>query len=327
MRFFLALVTVLVLGTPSALAYVRTKTSTGLPIAWKNPCIPISIYLDSPPPLLSADQYFDAAQKAASVWSHDELACSDIRIFVDMKLDKNPISGRDGENMIIFRQDSWCPRSGKAACYAPNALALTTIWKNTKSGEIPEADIEINAVATATGRSFEWNDIVANPTPVRGVDFQNMLTHELGHVLGLAHNCYTASDDPPSLEDHLGNHTVDCYNSAQPLQQITEATMYPTVDRSDYSRRTLVDDDIAGICAIYPFSHDVCPVAESTGGCQVAHRRAPESPLNRYWILWILFALSAVFFLVRHHCHRHLPFVGYVQSKRAKEDKSTQGIH
>jgi hypothetical protein len=216
-----------------------------------------------------------------------------------METTADPVSGWDGKNMIIFRQDSWCPHSGKAACYSPNALALTTIWKRIKTGEIPDADIEINAVKTTTGHAYEWNDVVTNPG--RGIDFQNMLTHELGHVLGLAHNCYTATDVPPSLEDHMGNETVDCYMDDQLTPQITEATMFPSVDRDDFTRRDLTNDDKAGICAIYPFTHKVCPPPDSPGGCQVTTSAAPASTIGSLRLALPFLAFAAVFLMIHRH--------------------------
>lgn len=263
------------LPSGGAEAYVRTKTSTDLFVAWQSPCIEMRFFLGSPAPLLTAEQYLAAAGKAASVWSHDQLSCSDIRLTITEDPAGDAITGRDGVNMIVLRQDSWCPRnSEEVGCWPGNALAITTVWKNTKTGEIPDADIEINAVKTASGGGYAWNDVVTNPG--RGIDFQNMLTHELGHVLGFNHNCYTASDKQPSLVDHTGAATLDCYGASLPAS-VLEATMFPSVDPQNSSRRTLSPDDQQAVCDVYPYTHDLCPkvTRATTGGCDLSPTASP----------------------------------------------------
>jgi len=266
-------------------AYVRTQTSTGIFVAWKNPCIEMRFMLGAPPPLLTADQYLAAAQHAAAVWSHDEVACSDLRLTVVADPAADAITGNDHQNMIVFRQDTWCPRGDAAVgCYPANALAITTVWKNKQTGEIPDADIEINAVTTTAGTGFQWADIASQPGA--GIDFQNMLTHELGHVLGFSHNCYTPSDSVPSLVDHTGAATLSCYGGTLPAE-VAEATMFPSVDRSDISRRTLSPDDQQAVCDVYPYTHDACPIPAppSTGGCSLA----PASPVAGHGVApWLV---------------------------------------
>ena len=269
-RSTLVLACLTVLLPSVAGAYSRTKTSTGIAVSWKNPCIEMRFFLGSPAPLMTAAQYLAAAENAAAAWSHDQLACSDIRLMVAEDPAADAITGRDKQHMIVLRQDSWCPRgsdANTAGCYPANALAITTVWKNTKTGEIPDADIEINAVKSADGSGFLWNDVVTNPG--QGIDFQNMLTHELGHVIGFAHNCYTAGDVQPSLVDHTGAPTLDCYSGTLPAS-VLEATMFPSVNPQDYSRRSLSPDDQQAVCDVYPYTHTVCPVAASSGGCAVS---------------------------------------------------------
>jgi len=272
----------------TAEAYSRTKTSTGIAVAWKNPCIEMRFFLGSPAPLMSAAQYLAAAENAAAAWSHDQLACSDIRLTVAEDPAADALTGNDKQHMIILRQDSWCPRGSDAStagCYPGNALAITTVWKNKKTGEIPDADIEINAVKTSIGGGYLWNDVVTNPG--KGIDFQNMLTHELGHVIGFAHNCYTASDVQPSLVDNTGAPTLDCYGGTLPAS-VLEATMFPSVDPQDYSRRSLSPDDQQAVCDIYPYTHEVCPVPTNpTSGCTLSPP-STESGLRAFVTLLFL---------------------------------------
>ena len=71
-------------------------------------------------------------------------------------------------------------------------------------------------------------------------DFRNVVTHEAGHYLGLAHNQH------------------------EEIANGREATMFWAIEtRNEITRRDLAPDDIDGICAIYGD-------AGSSGGCAAA---------------------------------------------------------
>lgn len=115
---------------------------------------------------------------------------------------------RDSENRIVWHEDVW-PEDIPAG-----TLAVTTMSYRVSTGQILDADIDVNGVA------HFWTDTTA-PGQV-DTDVQNTLTHELGHVLGLAH-----APDP-------------------------EATMYAESAAGDLEKRSLSQDDIDGLCFIYP---------------------------------------------------------------------------
>ena len=101
-------------------------------------------------------------------------------------------------------------------------LALTTVTYGVDSGEIYDADIEVNtAQHTITAQE---------PPPAGAYDLQAILTHEAGHFFGMAH----ATDTSPIM-----------YAQYKP------------------GAITLTDDDVTGICTIYP------PLPKS-GGCTAA---------------------------------------------------------
>ena len=81
--------------------------------------------------------------------------------------------------------------------YQTGAIAITTVTSNSNTGEILDADMEINAV----DKSF--TDVIMDPEPRPGIevhDLQNTLTHEFGHLIGLA-------DEYNRVEEHYLNVT------------------------------------------------------------------------------------------------------------------------
>jgi len=94
------------------------------------------------------------------------------------------------------------------------AIATTCIWYNPYTGEIAECDIVFDDALdwSSTGEAGKY-------------DIQNIATHEFGHSLGL--------DDLYGSED-------------------TEKTMYGYAEVGETKKRTLHQDDIDGICYIYP---------------------------------------------------------------------------
>jgi hypothetical protein len=123
-------------------------------------------------------------------------------------------------NVVIFRDDEW------TATPDPHTLALTTVTYNFNTGEIYDADIEVNSHIEFAGMH---GISTQTPVPPDAFDLQSILTHEAGHFFGLAH-----SDQPCSAQGG------DCP---------TMDSMYRT-GSGDF--RTLEIDDIEGICSIYP---------------------------------------------------------------------------
>jgi len=260
-------------------------------VSWSSPCVTMDIYLGSPPPTLTADQYWNAALLAAQAWSHSDIACTGMIISMTRNEAATATVGHDGKNVLVFRQDNWCqqasPTDPTPPCYPTNAMAVTTLFKRISTGEIVDADMEINAV------SFTWADLVADPTQASSgaVDFQNTVTHEMGHVIGLTHSCWTSADGPAPLMDNTGNPELACSDSNLPAS-VTDATMYPAVATSDVERRTLTPDDQQGACDIYPSSKAICGVS-SDGGCSMGG--PAESGSGRRWAVGFGAAVGLAF--------------------------------
>jgi hypothetical protein len=91
-------------------------------------------------------------------------------------------------------------------------FALPSVHFKPDTGAILDVDLEVSPSA-----KWSFSDV----PPADGVDLETVLLHEVGHMLGLAHSAETTS------------------------------AMYPTYQPGTV-HRTLDDDDMAGICEIYP---------------------------------------------------------------------------
>jgi hypothetical protein len=135
------------------------------------------------------------------------------RVSIDV-LDLGPVdcgevqynSDQGNTHVIVFRDDYW-PHDDPY-----NTLALTTITFDHVTGEIFDADMEINATMPLS---------VRDPVPPGGYDFESIVTHEAGHFLGMAHS---------------GDMT---------------ATMFYYYAPGSSAQRKLEADDVAGICSTY----------------------------------------------------------------------------
>ena len=274
----------LLLASRPALAYVRYRATApagtlGAPFAWGVSAINIIGYPHGIPSLPS-DQIGGAMTAAVAAWSKEDPAngaCS----FLDLSVAIQPVdtippaAAHDNVNTIAMRDGVWTAicstlKDGTTTeCHQPGELALTTVWSR-HCGEIVEADVEVNADTSASSNDFMWADL--DVTTVNGGyhDLQNALTHEMGHFIGLDHTCGPAAATVGEVDD-LDQPVPDC---SQATVAETEATMYPSAQPGDLSKRTLSPDDRNGLCAIYPLGTNPVTCGDSTsssaGGCAVA---------------------------------------------------------
>jgi hypothetical protein len=191
-----------------------------LPVWWRNACVGYDLQQDASAqvPYATASQM---VAQAFAKWTSIQCATTDAsggaagsaRVSIDVR-DLGPVqcglvqynSDQGNQHVIVFHDDQW-PHND-----ANNTLGLTTVTFNPDTGEIYDADMEINATVKLA---------VGDPVPPDGYDFQSVITHESGHFLGLAHS----GDD--------------------------RATMFASYSAGTTFKRILTADDVGGLCSVY----------------------------------------------------------------------------
>lgn len=282
-----AVLVVVLVGAGPVHAYVRRTNNMGVPLWWRTRAMSIAGYEQGFGVDLTADQIAGAMSEAALQWTRsdpDLATCTDLQLpvaFHDIS-QVPPDLARDGVNTIAART-AWP--------YDHVALAQTSLFYVKSSGEILEADLEVNA------EDFTWADVTVDTG--RGLqDLQNALTHELGHFIGLDHPCYL-SDVVTDETDNLGQPVPNC-NAVPFNSPIREATMFPSADPGDVSKRTLSGDDDLAVCDIYPAGLPTAG-ANATGTdkasgctCALSAGAAPSGLGDRERAPWFAFGLGGV---------------------------------
>jgi len=167
---------------------------------WPASAFPLSYYLALPGSRdvgLEAGSELDIATRS---WS--TVSCTNYRAKFSGTTMNPP--GNDGLNVIYFHDTMW------PTDLTPKGLAQSVLHTNSNN-EIVDADVHVNGV------DYTWSLEGAGAVP----DVRAILTHELGHSLGLAHST------------------------------VLNATMYATYS-GGIAWRALKQDDRDGVCALYP---------------------------------------------------------------------------
>lgn len=207
---------------------------------WDDSFLPIPYYV-SAPTLSGKPDFVSAIDASFKSWRDPK----NVKVeFLPMGCSNGVKNENEGLNHVILVSDNW-PFSD------PQVIAITRNFyiagNSEKSGLILDSDILLNGV----NHQFTTTD-----EPGKN-DVQNIVTHEVGHFLGLGHEV-TPTD--------------------------TDAVMFANATPNETKKRTLKTSDLdglaeayAGIGAKHTWTGTPCDVAG--GSCVAAHRR-PGSPVG-----------------------------------------------
>lgn len=218
-------------------------------------------------------------KKTFQAWS--DVPCPDGKIASMTFQERDPVSCKKSQynktgpnvNVVLFQDDDWKYRG------IDGTLAKTSVTYNDETGEIYDADIEVNTANNTV-------TITDDPRKVE-YDLQAILTHEVGHFIGIAH-----SPNP-------------------------DAVMYASYNPGSTSQRKLTADDVEAVCAIYPPNSGVpceteprngfsgsCDDPEDKGICSVANVGTADASMG---MLGVVFGTG---FLAAARARRRLDLVG-----------------
>jgi uncharacterized protein (TIGR03382 family) len=247
-------------------AFVRYLTDDNAPFFWAQATVPITGYAnDFTQTSMTTDQVGNALSGAAAAWSQETNSCTYLELVPALSTAQTPLAVNDGHNSLIFHNSLWCHVAADGKCnidYDASALAVTTDTANTRTGQILDADVEVNLV------DYQWADLVADPELSSDMDLQNALTHELGHLIGLDHTCYDPLSSTTGIrpDDNNGQQIPDCVTASPDVQA---TTMFPSAMPGDTQKRTLAPDDMNAVCTIYPVDDPPPPPGTGVnGGCE-----------------------------------------------------------
>ena len=270
----------LVIAIPlAALGFIRATAQTGACLYWLGRDVPWHLSIDgngAATPDVPFESALTAVQKSFHTW--EAQSCADIKFRyqgttqrIDTGYDP---AATNNLNLVVFRR-TLCGKSvpstadGKPnPCFAAGTcgdqfncwshdskvIALTTTHFDARTGVTKAASIELNDTGSHDGNDFTFST-ADGPKCLEGQtgkcvkwDIQNTLTHEAGHFLGL---------------DHVPNDA--------------DAVMFPTSEFGEVKKRALSEDDIAGLCTLYPKGEatNLCPAnappvsaVPASTGCQ-----------------------------------------------------------
>lgn len=179
------------------------------PIVWQDRTVAITVQQDGSADVADGSD-LQAIQAAMVVWS--QVPCTDFT-YENGGTTTSRDDAADGVNLIAFRESSWPGGANGAVAFTTrrrDMAASPEVWQ--------EADILLNGV------DFSWS----TDGDVHSFDVQSVVTHELGHALGLDHSA------------------------------LPEATMYFGTRRGVTYARTLHADDVTGLCWLYPLGGRTC---------------------------------------------------------------------
>ena len=212
----------------------------GNPLHWQSPCLYYAVQRDgSPQAGIDGDAFQKTVAAAFQAWQSAKCPGggsprfhAQFQGFVGCAKREAVCGGTDKNvNVMMLHDDNW-PE-------LPSVIGLTTPSGGTKSGLVIDADLEINS------QDFDFSTGATGPTALK---LSDVLSHEVGHFLGLSHG----DADGALMSVH--------YEMVQ------------------LSPELLTDDDVAAICTAYPPGTALsCPApsAPAYDECQLSLGETP----------------------------------------------------
>jgi hypothetical protein len=209
----------------------HAKNASNAPLWWSTSCVGFDVN-EAASKLVPYETARDVVTAAFGAWTLATCPAGgdSSRPSIDVR-DLGPVSCATAtydtvgpnQNVVVFHDDAWpYEAANRAATGTAKSLdiALTTVTYDPESGQIYDADVELNTADYAIVQMAAGD---AAPTDGETFDLQSVLTHELGHFLGLAHS---------PLPDAVMNASGD-------------------TDTGSF-KRALRLEDVRGICDVYP---------------------------------------------------------------------------
>jgi MYXO-CTERM domain-containing protein len=203
-------------------AYTLKLTDYGNPIRWRGN--KVALRVDPKLERAMGTEVRSAAVMASEAWR----GFSDVP---DVTIEDGapPEYNANRRGNAIYYLEKWP--------FESNQLAVTLVTYR-QTGEVIGVDVLVNG-----SKSFKLYSEGEQPQQAEQYDLAAVLTHEIGHVLGLGE-----SYDHP------------------------EATMWPQIRTGEFTQRTLADDDQDGVIAAY-----AVPIADSEFGCSVGRGASSQN--------------------------------------------------
>jgi len=266
---------VLLLLTTSSLAFKAyySPDNANVPLRWFSPVAHIKFDSAAPQEVVQAVG-IDTMVESMNVWRN--LTCAQTLTPFNFTFDTNPVTGKsigfvegqDNENLFkwVKSHNEWRHGSG--------VLAITSLTYDTITGEIVDADLELNDA------EFSFS---TNPGATQA-DLMNTVVHEAGHFLGLDHS------------------------------KLPKATMDASAPLGETQKRDLHPDDVLGYCFLYGPDAPAVPDTSAGGsagqgggngdGCHVARVDGRQKTAPSHQGLLILFCVMVLAALRHTQCAR-----------------------